>query len=105
MQQKSMDREHPFGSIPRHFDSSKGSFIMRLPILFAIGLTVSIFSGTASAKQYVRNVQGREVVVHTSPIPVVLHRLVPPQHGRHVTQRELQTGRVPQPSRYGTMGR
>jgi hypothetical protein len=32
---------------------------------------------------------------------VVLHRMVPPQHGRHITQRELQSGRIPQPGRYG----
>ncbi len=50
---------------------------------------------SVSAKQYVRHVQGREVVVHTNPIPVVLHRLVPPQHGRHVTEQEIRRGRVP----------
>jgi hypothetical protein len=37
--------------------------------------------------------------VHTSPIPVVLHRLVPPQHGRHITERELQSGRTPNSGR------
>jgi len=48
----------------------------------------------ASAKQYTKVVQGREVVVHTSPLPVILHRMVPPQHGRHVTQREIESGKV-----------
>jgi hypothetical protein len=64
-----------------------------------------VFVGVAEvgqAKQYTKHVRGREVVVHTNPIPVVLHRMVPPQHGRHITQRELQSGRIPQPGRYGT---
>lgn len=60
---------------------------------------VAAMSDDASAKQYVKNVHGRQVVVHSSPIPVVLHRLVPPQHGRHITERELQSGRVPNPGR------
>jgi hypothetical protein len=30
---------------------------------------------------------------------VVLHRMVPPQHGRHVTEREIQSGKVPQAGR------
>lgn len=63
--------------------------------------------GIAEAKQYTRKIQGREVVVHTNPLPVVLHRMVPPQHGRHVTERELQHGKAPQPNRYlgNTAGR
>ena len=67
--------------------------------VFAAAFIVAAMSDTASAKQYVKNVNGRQVVVHTSPIPVVLHRLVPPQHGRHVTERELQSGRLPNPGR------
>jgi len=67
--------------------------------VFAAAVFVASCSDTASAKQYVKNLHGRQVVVHTSPIPVVLHRLVPPQHGRHVTERELQTGRLPNPGR------
>lgn len=57
------------------------------------GLSVNVPS--AEARQYKKVVQGREVVVHTNPIPVVLHRMVPPQHGRHVTQREISGGSVP----------
>jgi hypothetical protein len=30
---------------------------------------------------------------------VVLHRMVPPQHGRHVTEREIHGGKVPQSGR------
>lgn len=61
-----------------------------LPISFAV-------CGPASATQHKQIVNGREVVVHSSPIPVILHRLVPPQHGRHVTQKEVSSGHVPQP--------
>ncbi len=73
----------------------------------AIALSLSALIGTARAKQYTRKVHGKEVVVHTSPLPVVLHRMVPPQHGRHVTERELQQGKVPQSGRYlgGVLGR
>ncbi|XZE19989.1 hypothetical protein SH449x_005323 [Pirellulaceae bacterium SH449] len=52
-------------------------------------------SSQADAAQHTQIVNGREVVVHTNPIPVVLHRLVPPQHGRHVTAREINSGNVP----------
>lgn len=77
---------------------------MRQAISLLVLVVVLGWSGTASAKQYVRNVHGREVVVHTNPIPVVLHRMVPPQHGRHITQRELQSGRIPG-GRTGLLGR
>jgi hypothetical protein len=46
------------------------------------------------AQQFVARHRGREVVVHTNPIPVVLHRLIPPNVGRHVTLSEYQSGRV-----------
>jgi hypothetical protein len=57
------------------------------------GLALCLNSSVASAKQTIRIIDGREVVVHTNPIPVVLHRLVPPQRGRHVTQREVDQGK------------
>lgn len=57
------------------------------------GLSVNVSS--VEARQYKKVVNGREVVVHTNPIPVVLHRMVPPQHGRHVTQREIAGGSAP----------
>lgn len=46
------------------------------------------------AQQYVTNYQGREVVVHTYRLPVIMHRLVPPQLGRHVTANEIESGNV-----------
>ncbi|MBU6238241.1 MAG: hypothetical protein KGQ51_10455 [Planctomycetes bacterium] len=67
----------------------------------ALSLIFIGFQGTADAKQYTRHVNGREVVVHTNPIPVLMHRAVPPQHGRHITQRELRTSQIPQAGRYG----
>ena len=65
------------------------AFLLSLLLYFAN-------SQAANAKQVIRNVQGREVVVHSSAIPVILHRIVPPQYGRHVTQREVDQGRIPQ---------
>jgi hypothetical protein len=64
--------------------------------LFLLPLLVAS-SSQANATQHKQIVNGKEVVVHSSPIPVILHRLVPPQHGRHVTQREVSKGQVPQP--------
>lgn len=76
---------------------------MRRAILLIAFLTIAFSTiSVVEAKQYTRRVNGREVVVHTNPIPVVLHRMVPPQHGRHVTERELQKGQVPAPARYGS---
>jgi len=60
-------------------------------------LFLACFASDANAKQHKQNINGKEVVVHTNPIPVVLHRMVPPQHGRHVTQKEVSKGTVPQP--------
>ena len=57
----------------------------------------ALLADQADATQHKQNFQGREVVVHSNPIPVILHRLVPPQHGRHVTQREVAKGTIPQP--------
>lgn len=66
----------------------------------AMAVLLSASLGTAQAKQYIKKVHGKEVVVHTNPIPVVLHRMVPPQHGRHMTERELQQGKAPQGGRF-----
>ena len=55
------------------------------------------FASQADATQHKQIVNGKEVIVHSNPIPVILHRLVPPQHGRHVTQKEVATRQIPQP--------
>lgn len=72
----------------------KFRFTSKVATLIVFGLFL-VLPLDASAKQYKQSVQGKEVVVHSNPIPVVLHRLVPPQHGRHVTQREVAKGKNP----------
>lgn len=74
--------------------------IVRINLLKAAMVLASVVaavatSSQADAAQHTQIVNGKEVVVHTNPIPVVLHRLVPPQHGRHVTAREINAGSVP----------
>ncbi len=54
---------------------------------------VAMLANSALADQFTGHQNGREVVVHTNPIPVILHRLVPPNYGRHVTIREYQATR------------
>ena len=50
---------------------------------------------SASAEQYVKQVNGKQLVVHTNVVPVILHRVAPPYKGKHVSARQLQAGRVP----------
>jgi len=76
----------------------KNSLIIRFVTICASVVALFSFSSNVVAKQFKSQVNGREVVVHTNPLPVILHRLVPPQHGRHVTQREVNYGKVPQPT-------
>jgi len=64
-------------------------------LLAMLSLSI-VICGKANAAQHKQIINGKQVIVHTSPIPVILHRLVPPQYGRHVTQREVSTGHVPQ---------
>jgi hypothetical protein len=72
--------------------------ISRIVTIQLAALTsVVAISGQVNATQHKQIINGKEVIVHSSPIPVILHRLVPPQYGRHVTQREVSSGRVPQP--------
>lgn len=74
---------------------------MRGRLLVSILTLALLFSASpALAGSYVTTYKGREVVVHSSPIPVILHRAVPPQLGRHVTQREIATGTVPTPRKF-----
>ena len=58
-------------------------------LLFAF----AVIAGTnhsVQADQFVARHGNRQVVVHTNPIPVFLHRAVPPNYGRHVTLREYK---------------
>ena len=60
---------------------------------------VALIANRASADQFLGHQNGRQVVVHTNPFPVLMHRLVPPNYGRHVTIREYQaTRRSTQPA-------
>ncbi len=66
--------------------------ILALALLFS-----AVFAESASAEQFVTRYHGREVVVHTYRAPVIMHRLVPPQYGRHITINELQAGKTRTP--------
>jgi len=52
-------------------------------ILAALMLTVSIAAVPSSAEA-ARYRGGSGQVVHTRRLPVILHRAVPPQYGKHV---------------------
>ena len=64
---------------------------------------VLAFSGHANAEKHLQKINGKEVVVHSNPIPVILHRMVPPQLGRHVTQKEVSKGTIPRPQSSNTV--
>ncbi len=63
-----------------------------------LGALVAI-GNSASAEKHVTQVNGKELVVHTSPVPVVVHRVFPPYLGKHVSARQLKAGRLPAGSR------
>ncbi len=68
----------------------------------AVAILAAATPSIASAHQYVTTFQGREVVVHSNRLPVIMHRMVPPQHGRHITASELKSGKArTQPLRSG----
>lgn len=55
---------------------------MKVSLLLLLVLAVS---GVAEAKKYSTVKNGKEVVVHTNPAPVVVHRVLPPYGiGKHV---------------------
>lgn len=59
-------------------------------------LLIASFAGMLGTNQYTLGEQfiakhgNKQVVVHTNPIPVLLHRAIPPNVGRHVTLREYK---------------
>jgi|JI10StandDraft_1071094.scaffolds.fasta_scaffold10455_1 hypothetical protein len=76
--------------------------ISKLASLLFAGLVIVVSSSSVQADQFVARHGGRQVVVHTSPLPVFLHRAAPPNYGRHITLREYraqQHGRSVQRSR------
>lgn len=62
-----------------------------VPATFAFILCLFVGQST-QADQFVANLQGKEVVVHSNPLPVIFHRLIPPNYGRHVTAPEFRNG-------------
>ncbi len=70
---------------------------LRIVTITLVAFVLTVWASDASAKQHKQIVNGKEVVVHSNPIPVILHRMVPPQYGRHVTQKELAHGKNTQP--------
>lgn len=71
------------------------SIMSRLLSSLAWIIVVWVPFQAASADQFVTRHHGREIVVHTNPIPVLLHRAVPPNLGKHVTVREYRAGKIP----------
>jgi hypothetical protein len=63
--------------------------------LMALVVCLAISQSSAWAKTSQVQVNGRELVVHNSPVPVLVHRALPPYWGKHVTERQLKAGRLP----------
>jgi hypothetical protein len=68
------------------------AWIVRVAAFLAVS---TLGLGSLSAEQYTQRISGKEVVVHTNPVPVVVHRVLPPYLGKHVSARQLQQGRLP----------
>jgi hypothetical protein len=64
--------------------------IAKLASLLFVFALIAINSRSVQAEQFVARHGNRQVVVHTNPIPVILHRAVPPNYGRHITLREYK---------------
>ena len=58
---------------------------MKFSLLLSFVLAVP---GVAEGKKYTAVQNGKEVVVHTNPAPVVVHRVLPPYGiGKHVYEK------------------
>jgi len=55
--------------------------------------------GIAGAQQHTTIINGKEFVVHSNRVPVVVHRVLPPYWNKHITVREMKSGNVPASSR------
>lgn len=67
----------------------------RLIATAALVAALGVGIRSASAEKFVKQVNGKEFVVHTRITPVVVHRIFPPYLGKHVSQRQLHKGRLP----------
>jgi hypothetical protein len=65
----------------------KGAIAMRT---FVLALTIVLgLSSAAFSRQYAVQQQGRQRVVHTRILPVVIHRVFPPYTGIHIHESQL----------------
>ncbi len=62
-----------------------------VPATFAFILCLFVGQST-QAEQFVANLQGKEVVVHSNPLPVIFHRLIPPNLWATCHTREFRNG-------------
>ncbi len=75
------------------------TMLYRSFVIVVVGLSSLACVPQASAEIYTRQVNGKELVVHTNTAPVIVHRILPPFHGKHVTERQLKAGRLPPAAR------
>ncbi len=68
---------------------------LRSVAMIVVGLSCFVGLPKAYAEKYVQHVNGREFVVHSNAAPVMVHRVLPPFLGKHVTERQLKVGRLP----------
>lgn len=71
---------------------------MRSVLTFVVAVSLAMGAEHAQAAQFAGRVGGRHVVVHTNPLPVVMHRLLPPNPGRHITIRQYQASQQGRPN-------
>ena len=76
----------------------KENYIMVYKALLGLAVLPCLLA-VASAEQHKTVVHGKEFVVHTNPVPVVMHRVLPPYWNKHITARELKAGKIPASTR------
>ncbi len=63
-----------------------------VPATFAFILCLFVGQSTQEAEQFSANLQGKEVVVHSNPLPRDISQIDPSKLWRHVTAREFRNG-------------
>ncbi len=69
--------------------------VTRFVAVVVVCLSSFITLPQAYAEKHVQTLNGREFVVHSNAAPVIVHRVLPPFLGKHVTERQLKVGRLP----------
>lgn len=72
--------------------------ILKLMARASVLMIMTSCVNTSLAQKYETVVNGRHLVVHKNPAPVVVHRVLPPYWNKHVTERELHKGKLPRTS-------